>query len=176
MAQTQPVSRQPEVCGKTRKEWPRLRGQGPGLPPGTDHRENQGEGIGPRVSEQIGRDRLTAKAARLPIEAWAGPVMGPTELRAAFGISRSTLHSWHQRKAVIGLLKGTRHHVFPIAQFIDGRPLQGLSQVLDAVGQERAAWLWLKQPRPNFKGRPPLDRLAEGHVAEVIEAARLDFA
>ncbi|CAG0982139.1 MAG: hypothetical protein F9K19_23930 [Rhizobiaceae bacterium] len=135
---------------------------------------SQGGGLGELLEEDEGRKRIAAIAAPVRLEDWAGPVAGPSEIERAFGTRRSTLHDWHKRGAVIGLLKGERKHVFPLAQFVDGRPVEGMSEVTRVIGNPRVAWQWLTQAKPSIGGKP-LDRLKQGHIAEVIAAAERDF-
>lgn len=133
-----------------------------------------GEGMGDLLDETEGRRRLTAIAEPVRLEDWAGPVAGPSEIERRFGTRRSTLHEWQKRGAVIGLLRGERKHVFPLAQFVDGRPIEGMSEVVRVIGNSRAAWQWLVQSKPSIGGTP-LDRLKKGHVTQVVEAVERDF-
>ena len=135
---------------------------------------SQGAGFGNLLDIDEGRRRLAAYAVPSRIEDWAGPVAGPVEIEKMFGTRRSTLHDWHKRGAVIGLLKGERKHVFPLAQFVDGRPVKGMSDVTRIIGNPRAAWQWLIQPKPSLSGTP-LDRLKAGKIDEVVAAAERDF-
>ncbi len=135
---------------------------------------SEGEGLGEVVNLEEGRRRLAAFATPGRLEDWAGPVAGPSEIEKAFGTRRSTLHDWHKRGAVIGLLKGERKHVFPLAQFVDGRPVEGMSEVTRIISNPRVAWQWLIQPKPSIGGTP-LKRLKQGHVSEVLDAAERDF-
>jgi len=134
-----------------------------------------GSGFSERISREEGLRRLAAYATPTPLEAWAGPVAGAVELQRQYGIKRSTLHDWHQHGAVIGLLRGTRKYVCPLAQLVDGRPVQGIAQVMKAIQTPRAAWLWLSRPHPSGDGTAPIERLKAGRVAEVIEMAENDF-
>ncbi len=136
---------------------------------------SQGDGHGEMLDIEEGRRRLAAYATPVRLEDWAGPVAGPSEIEQTFGTRRSTLHDWHKRGAVIGLLKGERKHVFPLAQFVDGRPVEGMTEVNRIIGNPRAAWHWLIQPKPSI-GDTPLNRLKQGRVSEVLDAAELDFA
>ncbi|WP_337132686.1 antitoxin Xre/MbcA/ParS-like domain-containing protein [Mesorhizobium sp. Cs1321R2N1] len=111
------------------------------------------------------------EAAGARITDWAGPVAGPTSLEKRFGIPRSTLHWWQRHKDVVALRKGARRHVFPLAQFIDGRPMPGMREVLSSIPNPRSAWLWLIGPSPLLKGRIPIELLKEGFSAEVASAA-----
>lgn len=135
---------------------------------------NEGAGLGNLLGMGEGRRRLAAYATPARIEDWAGPVAGPAEIEKSFGTKRSTLHDWQRRGAVIGLLKGERKHVFPLAQFVDGRPVKGMSEVTRIVGNPRAAWQWLIQPKPSIGGTP-LDVLKAGRIDEVVAAAERDF-
>lgn len=135
---------------------------------------SKGAGLGELLDLDEGRRRLAAYATPARLEDWAGPVAGPAEIEKAFGTKRSTLHDWQKRGAVVGLLKGERKHVFPLAQFVDGRPVQGMSEVTRIIGNPRAAWQWLIQPKPSIGGCP-LDCLKAGQVAEVVATAEWDF-
>ncbi|REF73349.1 hypothetical protein BDD41_1903 [Paracoccus versutus] len=135
---------------------------------------SQGAGMGDLLDIGEGRRRLTAYAVSSRIEDWAGPVAGPAEIERTFGTKRSTLHDWQKRGAVIDLLKGERKHVFPLAQFVDGRPAKGMSDVARIIRNPRAAWQWLIQPKPSLGGTP-LDQLKAGNIDRVVAAADLDF-
>lgn len=109
------------------------------------------------------------------IEDWAGQIAGPTYLEEHFGIPRSTLHWWQRHNDVVALRKGARKHVFPLAQFIDGRPAPGIRQVLSLIANPRPAWLWLIRPSPLLDGRVPIEMLRQDLTEEVVLAAR-DFS
>ncbi|MBZ9739561.1 MULTISPECIES: antitoxin Xre/MbcA/ParS toxin-binding domain-containing protein [unclassified Mesorhizobium] len=131
-----------------------------------------------------GTTTLSAEAEPLPvlpqsddlesmlIEDWAGRVAGSTYLEENLRIARSTLHRWQRRGDVIALRKGGRKHVFPLAQFVDGRPVAGISDVLELIGNPRLAWLWLTRPAAQLDGRTPIDLLRQDRAEEVVEAAR----
>ncbi|TGQ45443.1 MULTISPECIES: antitoxin Xre/MbcA/ParS toxin-binding domain-containing protein [unclassified Mesorhizobium] len=106
------------------------------------------------------------------IEDWAGEVAGSTYLEENFRIPRSTLHRWQRRNEVIALRKGGRKHVFPLAQFVDGRPAPGISEVLSLIANPRLAWFWLTRPSPDLGGRTPIEMLKHDMVREVVQAAR----
>ena len=137
---------------------------------------SQGEGLGALLTLEEGRGRLSDYTTPSNLEDWAGPVAGSTELERDHGIARSTLHAWQKQGAVIGLLKGVRKHVFPLDQFIDGRPIEGLAEVLKVIGEPRTAWLWMKEPHPALNGATPLARLKARRIGEVVEAARTNFS
>jgi hypothetical protein len=136
---------------------------------------SQGAGIGPTVSKAEGRKRLAASATPEMPEAWAGQLAGPTQLERDFGIARSTLHTWQKQGVVIGVQVGIRKYAFPVEQFIDGRPVAGLKPVVEAVGETRTAWRWLREPNPGLAGATPLARLKAGGPESVLEVARSNF-
>jgi hypothetical protein len=135
---------------------------------------SRGAGLGQSEDIEEGRRRLHEFATPTRIEDWAGPVAGPGDIEKKFGTKRSTLHDWHKRGAVVGLLKGERKHVFPLAQFVDGRPVEGMPQVTRIIRNPRVAWQWLIQPKPSIGGTP-LDNLKMGNLDEVLDAAERDF-
>ncbi|MER8367192.1 hypothetical protein [Mesorhizobium sp. M1378] len=106
------------------------------------------------------------------VEDWAGRVAGSTFLQENLGISRSTLHRWQRSGTVVALRTGGRKHVFPLAQFVDGRPAPGIKEVLSAMPDPRHAWSWLVGPAPGLAGRVPIEMLKRDLVAEVVLAAQ----
>ncbi|MBM2715703.1 DUF2384 domain-containing protein [Mesorhizobium caraganae] len=116
-----------------------------------------------------------AELQSMVIEDWAGEVAGSTYLEEKLRIPRSTLHRWQRRNEVIALRKGGRKHVFPLAQFVDGRPALGITEVLSAIPNPRLAWFWLARPSPDLDGRTPIGMLKQDMVHEVVLAAR-DFS
>jgi len=137
---------------------------------------SHGTGLGKVLSAEEGQARIAAYATPTKIEDWAGPLAGPTELERDFGVARSTLHTWQKQGAIIGLLVGMRKHAFPTEQFVDGRPLTGLGAIVEAIGDQRTAWLWLREPNPGLAGVTPLARLKAGAVDKVVEVALSNFA
>jgi hypothetical protein len=130
-----------------------------------------------------GAHRSTAPKTEVPlrdfestrIQDWAGRAAGPTYLEEHFGIPRSTLHWWQRHNDVVALRKGARKHVFPLAQFVDGRPAPGIRQVLASISNPRLAWFWLIRPSPHLDGRVPIEMLRQDLAEEVVLAAR-DFS
>ena len=104
---------------------------------------------------------------------WAGPVAGPTLIERHFGIPRSTLYRWQQRGEVVSInTRTSKKPVFPLRQFVDGRPADGIAETIAAFDRDpRAAWLWLVTPNVNFDQRAPLDILLQGKVERVVAKA-----
>ncbi|WP_406873502.1 hypothetical protein WHT83_08125 [Aminobacter sp. P9b] len=103
---------------------------------------------------------------------WLGPSAGPTFLEENYGIPRSTLHRWQRRNEVIALLAGGKRHVFPLAQFVDGRPANGIAEVSELIGHPRLTWYWLSRPCDELDGYLPIDLLKMDRVQDVVRAAR----
>jgi hypothetical protein len=137
------------------------------------------ESVGQRLGEQLegaeASRRLKAYATPIRVEDWAGRVVGPGEIERTYGIPRSTLHDWQKQHAVVGLLSGVKKHVFPVAQFVDGRPVEGLARIVNAAESPRTAWLWLIEPHPSLRGKAPLDQLKAGNLSTVADLAERDF-
>lgn len=106
------------------------------------------------------------------IEDWAGPVAGATYLEENLKIPRSTLHRWHRCNEVIALRKGRQRHVYPLAQFVDGRPASGIRDILEHIPHPRRAWFWMLHPSPDLNGRTPIDLLKLDLVDEAVSAAK----
>jgi hypothetical protein len=136
---------------------------------------SQGSGLGDRLGLDEGRARLDRYAVATPLESWAGPVAGAGEIEARLGIPRSTLSHWQQRKVVVGLLRGERKLAYPLDQFVDARPLEGIGDVLKLAPDARSAWLWLRQPHGALDDRIPLDELRAGERDRVTQIAARDF-
>lgn len=135
----------------------------------------RGSGLGAVISLGQGRARITAYAAPKAIEDWAGPVGGASDVEAQIGVKRTTLNSWYKQNAVIGLLRGQRKLAYPIEQFVDGRPLQGIADILAVAPDARSAWLWMRQPHGALDGGTPLAALHAGQQDRVSAIAQRDF-
>lgn len=108
----------------------------------------------------------------MPVEHWAGEVLGPTKAADALGIRRSTLDNWRTKGVIIALPKGKAAHVIPMAQFVEGRPILGIDRVLEiAHGVASVAWSWLVTSHVDLDQKPPLHALSTGREDEVYAAA-----
>src|SRR3546814_2811611 len=111
-------------------------------------------------SDVCSSDLLSAYATKARLEEWAGTVAGSSALHNR-GIARSTLHDWQKRGQVVALLAGARKHAFPLEQFVDGRPMEGIADVLEVVGNPRRAWSWMVERSPLLAGKRPIDLLKQ---------------
>lgn len=115
---------------------------------------------------------LPAQLDAISLHDWVGPSAGPTFLEENFGIPRSTLHRWQRRNEAIALLAGGRRHVFPLAQFVDGRPANGIAAISNLIGHPRLTWYWLSKPCDALGGYLPIDLLKMDRIDDVVAAAR----
>lgn len=145
------------------------------IPAPTAIEGRKGAGLGELIDLEEGQRRVALIAEDVPLEEWAGPVAGSSAVMNELGIARSTLHDWQKRRQVIALRKGANRHVFPLSQFVDGRPAHGIGDVLEIIGSPRRAWFWLMQASPLLGGKTPITMLRLEKVALVIEAARAVF-
>lgn len=110
----------------------------------------------------------------LPDE-WAGPVAGPTLLERRYGLARSTLFRWMKRGEVVSIRTKGNRPVFPLMQFVDGRPADGISELIALFGDTRRAWQWLMSEVSGSQGRG-IDFLLAGNVQAVLAAARAEIS
>lgn len=136
---------------------------------------SQGQGLGRVLTREESAEMLRSISSNPPLESWAGPVLGPVEIERQLGIPRSTLSAWHAANTIIGIKRGMRRHEYPVEQFIDGRPLEGIDQIVNIAPTARSAWMWLRGTRDVFDGATPLQMLELGKVDEVVEVAHRDF-
>ena len=148
---------------------------------GSEYATDFVNGLLDRVNKNVNQ-RLAKFRARLPAvkpearlqlaDDWAGPVAGPTEIERFFGIPRSTLYRWQKLNEVIAIhTRTSRKPVFPLRQFVDGRPVKGITEVISIFGDQRAAWLWLITSNSEFGGQSGLDFLLQGKTAIVTAGA-----
>ncbi|MDN2584332.1 hypothetical protein [Aquibium sp. ELW1220] len=108
---------------------------------------------------------------------WAGPVAGPTMIERYFGIPRSTLYRWQKRNEVVWLnTRTSKKPVFPLRQFVDGRPENGIAEVVQSFTDARAAWHWLLKPNPLIEHCAPIEKLSAGETSLVMNALKRDKA
>jgi hypothetical protein len=81
-----------------------------------------------------------------------------------------------KRRGLLALRTGSHRVVYPSFQFVDGRLVEGLDEVLDALDERLVSrWTvasWLVSENPELGGGRPIAVLAEGHTAPVVVAAR----
>jgi len=86
---------------------------------------------------------------------------------------------WRRRDdLVIALRKSLRNHVYPLRQFVGGKPVAGIALVIEAIGDADEAWEWLVTPNARTAGKEPIEFLRRGQADAVVRASKIavDFA
>jgi hypothetical protein len=80
-----------------------------------------------------------------------------------------------KRRDLLPLRTGSGRVVYPTFQFVDGRPVGGLGDVLTALPEQLVSrWTvasWLVTPQADLDGERPIDVLADGYPQPVVLAA-----
>jgi len=109
------------------------------------------------------------------LESWAGAVADTDATAARLGVTRTKLREWLKAGRVIRFGRVDAEPVYPLEQFVDGRPIKGLGKVVAIAPTPRTAWMWLRQPFWSFGGRTPLEALCNGELAAVVEVSHRLF-
>ena len=105
---------------------------------------------------------------------WAGEVAGPTVIERHFGIPRSTLYRWQKRNEVVAIQSRTsRKPVFPLRQFRNGRPVDGIPELIAIFADAAKAWRWAISSAIPLSGMTPIEALLEGSIEDVLRSARV---
>ena len=81
-----------------------------------------------------------------------------------------------KRGEVISIRTNGNRPVFPLKQFVDGRPADGIPEVISIFGDSRKAWQWLIAPCGELNGNCPIDELIAGNAKRVVEIAAAQVA
>jgi len=146
-----------------------------GLFQGAEVELDIGEDVGETVSRRTGERLLLNHAKTLPVADWAGEVLNSSALRDRLHISHDDFDHWQSSGSLIALPNGDAGVVYPVDQFVDGRPIEGLREVLEVVGRPRVAWLWLRTARPGSESQSPIELLKGGHIKRALLIAKRDF-
>lgn len=138
-------------------------------------KRDQGEGLGLIVSQAIGERQIAEAAVSIPLNDWAGSVLGAAALEAEFGLPQGAIARWEAEGTIIALREGKHAPVYPLEQFTKGRPTVGLELIVKIIGAANVAWLWLQTPRPATDEPAPITLLKTGAVNRVLDLAKRDF-
>ncbi len=136
---------------------------------------DHGEGLGDEISTAEGDVLLKAYAKKIPVRDWAGELLSEQDLHDRFHVSDGEINTWKAGGSVVVLVDDEGKLAFPVDQFINGRPVKGLAEITETIGNPRVAWMWLRQPHAVFEARQPLEVLKMGSAPEVVQAAIRDF-
>ena len=129
-----------------------------------------GAGLRPPLSKEEGEAQLERLTSKRPLESWAGPVFNAEDTARALGVLPSVLEHWTHYGLAICL--PDRSGVYPVDQFVEGRPIEGLGGVLGIVQLPREAWLFMRQSSAFLDGMTPLAALKVGRIEDTLTWAR----
>jgi hypothetical protein len=132
----------------------------------------QGGGVGEVLSIEEGRRRLDALTVDSDVTDWIGStVVDASDVVQLLSISLDTLEDWRSANRIIGLRSRSRGFVYPVRQFDNHQPIQGLDRVVPFFVSPEVAWEWLVIPNRMTRGMAPVDVLRDGDVEMVAGAA-----
>ena len=102
-----------------------------------------------------------------------GGTLSAEQVSELIGISRQAVDRRRSQNQLIGLTQGKRGYAYPAFQFEDGKTLDGLKEVLDALSGHDP-WMqsiFFANGNDRLNGRIPLDALRQGKTEAVVRAA-----
>jgi excisionase family DNA binding protein len=101
-------------------------------------------------------------------------MIGAAEAANRLDVARATIYNWINEGRLIGWRVTRSGIVIPAEQIVGpGELAPGISEVIEEIGDPRAAWRFLTEESPFFdKPARPIDKLKEGEIETVIKAAQ----
>jgi biotin operon repressor len=102
-----------------------------------------------------------------------GGILSAEQVSELIGISRQAVDRRRSQNQLIGLTQGKRGYAYPAFQFENGKTLDGLKEVLDALSGHDP-WMqsiFFANGNDRLNGRIPLDALRQGKTEAVVRAA-----
>jgi hypothetical protein len=102
-----------------------------------------------------------------------GGSLSVEQVSGLIGISRQAVDKRRSQNQLIGLTQGKRGYAYPAFQFEDGKTLDGLKEVLDALSGHDP-WMqsiFFANGNDRLNHRTPLDALRQGETEAVVRAA-----
>jgi hypothetical protein len=102
-----------------------------------------------------------------------GGSLSVEQVSELIGISRQAVDKRRSQNQLIGLTQGKRGYAYPAFQFEDGKTLDGLKEVLDALNGHDP-WMqsiFFANGNDRLNHRTPLDALRQGETEAVVRAA-----
>jgi hypothetical protein len=102
-----------------------------------------------------------------------GGTLSAEQVSELIGISRQAVDRRRSQNQLIALTQGKRGYAYPAFQFEDGKALDGLKEVLDALSGHDP-WMqsiFFANGNDRLNGRTPLDALRQGKTEAVVRAA-----
>jgi biotin operon repressor len=102
-----------------------------------------------------------------------GGTLSAEQVSELIGISRQAVDRRRSQNQLIGLTQGKRGYAYPAFQFENGKTLDGLKEVLDALSGHDP-WMqsiFFANGNDRLTGKTPLDALRQGKTEAVVRAA-----
>ncbi len=102
-----------------------------------------------------------------------GGILSVEQVSELIGITRQAVDKRRSQNQLIGLTQGKRGYAYPAFQFEDGKTLDGLRDVLNALSGHDP-WMqsiFFANGNDRLNGRTPLDALRQGKTEAVVRAA-----
>jgi biotin operon repressor len=132
--------------------------------------------VSPESSEAdpLVRAKLRGIEARKRILEKLGGTLSVEQVSKLIGISRQAVDKRRSQNQLIGLTQGKRGYAYPAFQFENGKTLDGLKEVLDAL---RAHDPWMQSiffanGNDRLNGGTPVEALHQGETQAVVLAAQ----
>lgn len=101
-------------------------------------------------------------------------MIGAAEAADRLDVSRATIYNWINEGRLIGWRVTRNGVVIPAEQIVGpGELIPGIAEVIEEIGDPRAAWRFLTEESPFFdEPARPIDKLKKGEIEAVIKAAQ----
>ncbi|HZP04600.1 MAG TPA: hypothetical protein VFB43_06840 [Terracidiphilus sp.] len=102
-----------------------------------------------------------------------GGTLSAEQVSELIGISRQAVDKRRGQNQLIGLVQGRRGYAYPAFQFEDGKAIDGLKEVLDALSGHDP-WMqsiFFANENDRLNGSTPVDALRQGKTGAVVRAA-----
>ncbi len=102
-----------------------------------------------------------------------GGTLSAEQVSETIGISRQAVDKRRSQNQLIGLTQGKRGYAYPAFQFEDGKAIDGLKEVLDALSGHDP-WMqsiFFANENDRLNGSSPVEALRQGKTGAVVRAA-----
>lgn len=134
-----------------------------------------GEDLGPALSPTEAAKQLHSISQSVPVDQWAGRTLTAAGLQEMAAIRGSDLAEWQHKGLIVGFPDEHGTNRYPVEQFVQNEPAPGLNEIVEAIGDPRVAWLWLRQPHVLLDRRPPIDILKTNGIQQLRSLVARDF-
>lgn len=126
----------------------------------------------PLTSEEAER-RLAPLTRPASPANWAkSDLLDADELARHLGVSMDLIAEWRSDHQILALHDAEKGDVYPLRQFDLNVPVKGMREVRAAFSSETTMWFWMVGPNGCTGREAPIDHLRNGHIAQVVGAAR----